>query len=126
MFLNRTNLKVNFLLPTFFFFVFLSSPALAFAQELPEREVVVMAMNDVYRIEGVERGQQGDMSLVRALRQQMEQQTPDFLILHVGDFCFYRSFQNGHKAPIWSVIANRVVAFLRRRFPGMSSLDCPR
>jgi 2',3'-cyclic-nucleotide 2'-phosphodiesterase (5'-nucleotidase family) len=87
-FLNITNLKVNFLLSKFFFFVFLSSPALAFAQELPEREVVVMVINDVYRIEGVERGQQGGMSLVRALRQQLEQQTPDLLFLHAGDFLF--------------------------------------
>jgi len=79
---------VNYLLPTFFFFVFLPPPALVVAQELPEREVVVMAINDVYRIEGVERGQQGGMSLVRALRRQLEQQSPDLLFLHAGDFLF--------------------------------------
>ena len=83
-----TNLKVNFLLSKFFFFVFLSFPALAVAQELPEREVVVLAINDMYRIEGVERGQQGGMSLVRALRRQLEQQKPDLLFLHAGDFLF--------------------------------------
>ncbi len=83
-----TKLKVNLLLPSFFFFVFLSFPALAFAQESSEREVVVLAMNDVYRIEGVEGGQRGGMSLVRALRRQLEQRNPDLLFLHAGDFLF--------------------------------------
>ncbi|TFG65676.1 MAG: hypothetical protein E4H32_01420 [Nitrospirales bacterium] len=94
-------LKVNLILPGFLFFVFLSSPSLAFAQEASEREVVVLAMNDVYRIEGVEGGQRGGMSLVRALRRQLEQRNPDLLFLMRGIFCFLRSFQNGHKAHIW-------------------------
>jgi len=87
-FLNMTNLKVNLLLQGFFFFLFLSSSVLVFAQIPPEREVVVLAMNDVYRIEGVEGGKRGGMGLVRALRRGLEQQNPELLFLHAGDFLF--------------------------------------
>ena len=87
-FLNMTNLKVNLLLQGFFFFLFLSSSVLVFAQIPPEREVVVLAMNDVYRIEGVEGGKRGGMGLVRALRRELEQQNPELLFLHAGDFLF--------------------------------------
>jgi 2',3'-cyclic-nucleotide 2'-phosphodiesterase (5'-nucleotidase family) len=71
-----------------FFFGSLAVPILADAQNQPEREVVVLAINDVYRIEGVEGSQRGGMSLVRALRRQLEQQNPDLLFLHAGDFLF--------------------------------------
>ncbi len=87
-FLNMTTWSVISFLPNFFFFVFLFFPALAFAQESSGREVVILAMNDVYRIEGVEGGQRGGMTLVRALRRQLEQQIPDLLFLHAGDFLF--------------------------------------
>lgn len=88
MFLNMMKLSVSSLLPSFLFFLSMFSPAMAVAQELTEREVVVLAVNDVYRIEGVERGQRGGMGLVRALRRQLEQQNPDLLFLHAGDFLF--------------------------------------
>jgi 2',3'-cyclic-nucleotide 2'-phosphodiesterase (5'-nucleotidase family) len=42
----------------------------------------------VYRIEGVERQQQGGLALVRTLRRQLEIQNPDLLFLHAGDFLF--------------------------------------
>jgi 2',3'-cyclic-nucleotide 2'-phosphodiesterase (5'-nucleotidase family) len=88
MFLNMMKLSESSLLPSFLFFVSLFSPAMAVAQESTEREVVVLAVNDVYRIEGVEGGQRGGMGLVRALRRQLEQQNPDLLFLHAGDFLF--------------------------------------
>jgi len=87
-FLNVTQSKAFSLLPGFILFLSLVFPLVGMAQGLPEREVVVVAINDMYRIEGVEGGQQGGMSLVRALRQQLEQQTPDLLFLHAGDFLF--------------------------------------
>ena len=67
---------------------FLAVPIFVYAQDQTEREVVVLAINDVYRIEGVERSRRGGMSLVRALRRQLEQQAPDLLFLHAGDFLF--------------------------------------
>jgi 2',3'-cyclic-nucleotide 2'-phosphodiesterase (5'-nucleotidase family) len=86
--LNVTKWSVSYLLLTLFIFISLAVPVFAFAQDQTEREVVVLAINDVYRIEGVEGRQRGGMSLVRALRRQLEQQSPDLLFLHAGDFLF--------------------------------------
>ena len=88
MFLNVTRWSVSCLLLTLFIFISLAVPVFVFAQDQTEREVVVLAINDVYRIEGVEGRQRGGMSLVRALRRQLEQQAPDVLFLHAGDFLF--------------------------------------
>ena len=88
MLLNVTKWSLRFLLRTLIIFTSLAVPILACAQDQTEREVVVLAINDVYRIEGVEGSQRGGMSLVRALRRQLEQQDPDVLFLHAGDFLF--------------------------------------
>jgi 2',3'-cyclic-nucleotide 2'-phosphodiesterase (5'-nucleotidase family) len=87
-FLNVTRWSVSCLLLTLFIFISLAVPVFVFAQDQTEREVVVLAINDVYRIEGVEGRQRGGMSLVRALRWELEQQAPDVLFLHAGDFLF--------------------------------------
>ncbi len=81
--------KVDALLAVLVFLLTsLALPILVCAKGPLEREVVVLAVNDVYRIEGVEGGQRGGMSLIRALRTQLEQQSPDLLFLHAGDFLF--------------------------------------
>lgn len=49
-------------------------------------KAVILGINDVYRIEGVEDGQAGGMARVRALRAQLERSAPDMLFLHAGDF----------------------------------------
>ncbi len=58
------------------------------AQTPTVREAVVVAINDTYRIEGVEGGHKGGMALLRALREQLEKHYPDLLFLHAGDFLF--------------------------------------
>ena len=70
--------------------IFLSSLGSACATEpvALTREVVILAINDVYRVEGIEEGQRGGLSLVRALRQELEHQNPNLLFLHAGDFLF--------------------------------------
>ncbi len=55
------------------------------------RTAVLLAINDVYRIEGVEGGRQGDLARVRALRRELEREHPDLLFLHAGDL-LYPSF----------------------------------
>ncbi len=55
------------------------------------RTAVLLAINDVYRIEGVEGGNQGGLARVRALRRELERQDPDLLLLHAGDL-LYPSF----------------------------------
>ncbi len=72
-------------------FMFLALPVWlsnAAVDDQIEREVVILAINDVYRVEGVDGGQRGGMSLIRALRRQLEQESSDVLVLHAGDFLF--------------------------------------
>ena len=57
----------------------------------PVRTAVLLAINDIYRIEGVEGGRQGGLARVRALRQELEREHPDLLLLHAGDL-LYPSF----------------------------------
>ena len=88
MFLSVINQSVRRLVATLLLFTSLAFPIFVSAQDQIEREVIVLAINDVYRIEGVEGSQRGGMSLVRALRRQLEMQNPDLLLLHAGDFLF--------------------------------------
>ena len=53
-----------------------------------ERTAVLLAINDVYRIEGVENGAAGGLARVRALRAELAREHPDLLFLHAGDFLF--------------------------------------
>lgn len=53
-----------------------------------ERTAVLLAINDVYRIEGVDNGSAGGLARVRALRAELEREHPDLLLLHAGDFLF--------------------------------------
>lgn len=52
------------------------------------RTAVLIAVNDVYRIEGVEGGQVGGLARLRSLRAELEEEHPDLLLLHGGDFLF--------------------------------------
>jgi 2',3'-cyclic-nucleotide 2'-phosphodiesterase (5'-nucleotidase family) len=52
------------------------------------RTAVIMAINDVYRIEGLEEGRVAGLARVRSLRKELERDHPDLLLLHAGDFLF--------------------------------------
>jgi len=52
------------------------------------RSFVILAINDVYRIEGVDERTHGGLARVRSLRAALEQQYPDLLLLHAGDLLF--------------------------------------
>ena len=66
-----------------------SSADLPAATETSEaRQVVLMHINDVYRIGGVDEGKAGGLSRVRALRKALEAEAPDLLFLHAGDLLF--------------------------------------
>jgi 2',3'-cyclic-nucleotide 2'-phosphodiesterase (5'-nucleotidase family) len=60
----------------------------AAAPAAAERTAVLLAINDVYRIEGVEGGQKGGLARLRALRQELEREHPDLLVFHAGDMLF--------------------------------------
>ena len=53
-----------------------------------DRTAVLLAINDVYRIEGVDNGTAGGLARVRALRAELERKHPGLLLLHAGDFLF--------------------------------------
>ncbi len=52
------------------------------------RGVTLLTINDVYRIEGVERGRRGGIARLRTLRRQLEREDQDLLVLHAGDVIF--------------------------------------
>ena len=85
---NIPRVEVKVFLLTLGVLVFLFPFFGAGAQNLVEREVMVLAINDVYRVEGIEGGQRGGLSLVRTLRRQLEMHNPNLLLLHAGDFLF--------------------------------------
>ena len=52
----------------------------AFAETAGTRQITILAINDVYRLD--------NLSYVHTLRQQLEQKHGDVLLLHAGDFLF--------------------------------------
>lgn len=57
------------------------------------RSTLVLAINDVYRIAGLEGGEDGGLARVRTLRRELETQAPELLVLHAGD-ALYPSFMS--------------------------------
>jgi 2',3'-cyclic-nucleotide 2'-phosphodiesterase (5'-nucleotidase family) len=56
-------------------------------QAASAREFTILAINDVYRIEGLNDGRGGGLARVRALRRSLEAASP-VLFLHAGDFLY--------------------------------------
>jgi 2',3'-cyclic-nucleotide 2'-phosphodiesterase (5'-nucleotidase family) len=65
-----------------------SPPPAATAAAARGRTAVLLAINDVYRIEGVEGGRIGGLARLRTLRQELERDHPDLLVFHAGDLLF--------------------------------------
>lgn len=53
-----------------------------------DRTAVLLAINDVYRIEGLDGGTAGGLARVRTLRRELERESPDLLVVHAGDLLF--------------------------------------
>ena len=56
----------------------------AFARE--PRTVTFLAINDIYRLEGVAENTSGGLTRVRTLRKAIERDAPNAILLHAGDF----------------------------------------
>lgn len=54
------------------------------------RQVSVLAINDVYRIDGVDEGASGGIARVRSLRRELEREDPNLLLLQPMICCFRR------------------------------------
>ena len=53
-----------------------------------DKELTVLLINDVYRINGVEGGSAGGLARVRTLRKELQQEDPEVLLVHAGDTLF--------------------------------------
>jgi len=49
-------------------------------------KAVILSVNDIYRLKGVDGGKAGGMHRLRALRAEIEATVPDMLLVHGGDF----------------------------------------
>ncbi|HET9226889.1 MAG TPA: bifunctional metallophosphatase/5'-nucleotidase [Thermoanaerobaculia bacterium] len=58
------------------------------SEQSGRRTAVLLHVNDVYRIEGVEEGQVGGLARIRSLRRELEEKAPDLVMVHGGDFLF--------------------------------------
>jgi 2',3'-cyclic-nucleotide 2'-phosphodiesterase (5'-nucleotidase family) len=58
------------------------------AQAKPPRQVTLLTINDVYRIDGLSQGKLGGIDRIRGLRRALEKDYPELLLLHAGDFLF--------------------------------------
>lgn len=67
-------------------FLYLVLPSCALKKKAPKRQLTILAINDVYRAEGLNDGQNGGLARVRTLRQQLQNQGKQVLLLHAGDF----------------------------------------
>jgi 5'-nucleotidase len=84
------------------------------------RTAVLLAINDVYRIEGVEGGTVGGLARVRTLRQRLEREHPDLLVLHAGDMLFpsflSRTFDGEQMVDVLDAVDGDPLAFDGRMF----------
>src|SRR5262249_29888779 len=66
-----------------------TSGSTAGADDRRSGSVVILAVNDVYRIEGIEGGKRGGLARLRTVRAELERATPGgVLLLHGGDVIF--------------------------------------
>jgi 2',3'-cyclic-nucleotide 2'-phosphodiesterase (5'-nucleotidase family) len=83
-------------------------PAMAEPAQGRERRAVLLAINDVYRIEGIEGGTRGGLARVRALRRQLEQRDPELLLLHAGDFLYPSLLSKAYEGEQMVAVLNRL------------------
>ncbi len=94
-----------------------------------DRTTALLGINDIYRIEGLEGGSKGGLARVRALRKQIEQQFPEALLLHGGDFLFpsfaSRMYQGEQMVSILNLLDGDAARFDARMFvvPGNHEFD---
>ena len=62
-----------------------------------KREFTILAVNDIYNIEGTDAGKSGGMARLRTLREQLTTGDDNVLLLHAGDFLFPSSMSTQYK-----------------------------
>lgn len=88
--------------------------------EKESRSFTILAINDVYRLDGVSQGALGGLARVRTLREGLEKDTPDLLVLHAGDFLFpsilSRQYQGEQMVDVLNYLDGDAKAFDSRMF----------
>lgn len=95
-------------------------PETAKAAARGERTAVLLHVNDVYRIEGVEGGTEGDLARLRTLREELEREAPDLLMTHGGDILFpsflSRTYNGEQMIDVLNTMDGDAAAFDNRMF----------
>jgi 2',3'-cyclic-nucleotide 2'-phosphodiesterase (5'-nucleotidase family) len=95
-----------------------SAPAAA--REEGDRTALLLAVNDIYRIEGVENGTAGDLARLRTLRTTLEGEAPDLLMFHAGDLLspsfLSRSYRGQQMIDVLNLLDGDPAGFDRRLF----------
>ena len=98
----------------------LGSVEAASAMPAEDRSTVLLAINDVYRIEGPDGRINGGLARVRALRKELEREAPGLLMLHGGDFLFpsfaSRMYRGEQMVSILNTLDGDPLAFDPRMF----------
>ena len=84
------------------------------------RSFAILAINDVYRLEGVDDRTSGGLARVRHLRTELEKEYPNLLLLHAGDFLFpsllSRQYQGQHMVDVLNILDGNPDAYDHRMF----------
>jgi 2',3'-cyclic-nucleotide 2'-phosphodiesterase (5'-nucleotidase family) len=85
-----------------------------------ERRITILAINDVYRLDGVSEGRSGGLARVRTLRKLIEKDDPNALLLHAGDFLspslIGRVYKGRQMIDVMNNLDGDPVAFDKRMF----------
>lgn len=77
--------------------------------------LTLLAVNDVYRIQGINGGRDGGLARLRTLRRELEQTDPQLILLHAGDFLFpstlSRQFQGEQMVDVMNLLDGDPQAF---------------
>lgn len=84
------------------------------------RTALLLAVNDIYRIEGVENDTAGGLARLRTLRKELEGEAPDLLIFHAGDLLspsfLSRSYRGEQMIDVLNLLDGDAAGFDRRLF----------
>lgn len=96
--MNINNKKIVSSLALLLFSCCLGASSLLSKQDVTStRQLTVLAVNDLYNIEGVDAQRSGGMARLRELRNQLSEEKNPVLMLHAGDFLFPSSMSSQYK-----------------------------
>ncbi len=90
------------------------------APDAARRSFTILAVNDIYRLKGIDGGRSGGLARLRSLRTELEREHPDLLFLHAGDLLFpsllSRSFEGAQMIDVLNYLDGDGDGFDSRMF----------